>query len=231
MPFCHDLDEKVQIAAIETTGLLQNKDSIPELMDAIRRAKNNKVRRAALTVIAMLPDEGNRETYARYLHDKDEGMRAAAAEGYARLRNPGDIAAISMVYKDEEKRGPRLAQAFALVMLGQHELSEFSPLQLLINTLNSSAYHGVAGPYLVTQEQRGESECVCFLSEQLRAQDEKSSSRSISSQRGSGIRAVSGKTQPRADDQVARRIAGPAALRALVKNCFAHCASVGRRES
>ncbi|MBI2679616.1 MAG: HEAT repeat domain-containing protein [Candidatus Solibacter usitatus] len=145
----HDLDEKVQIAAIETTGLLQNKDSIPDLMDAIRRARNNKVRRAALTAIAMLPAEGNREIYARYLNDKDEGMRAAAAEGYARLRNPADLAAIETVYKDEEKRAPRLAQAFALVMLGQHELSEFSPLQLLINTLNSAAYHGVAGPYLV----------------------------------------------------------------------------------
>ena len=145
----HDLDEKVQIAAIETTGLLLNKDSIPDLLDAMRRAKNNKVRRAALTAIAMLPMDSNRETYARYLNDKDEGMRAAAAEGYARLHNPADLPAISTVYKDEEKRPPRLAQAFALVALGQHELSEFSPLQLLINTLNSSAYHGVAFAYLV----------------------------------------------------------------------------------
>lgn len=145
----HDLDEKVQIAAIETTGLLLNKDSIPDLMDVLKRARNNKVRRAALTAIAMLPEEGNREIYARYLHDKDEGMRAAAAEGYARLHNPADLPAVETAFNDEDKRGPRLAQAFALVMMGKHELSEFSPLQLLINTLNTSAYQGVAFPYLV----------------------------------------------------------------------------------
>jgi len=145
----HDLDEKVQIAAIETIGMLQNKDSIPDLMDVIKRAKNNKVRRAALSAIAMLPEEGNRETYARYLHDKDAGLRAAAAEGYARLRNPADLPAIETVYKDEDQRVARLAEEFALVMLGKHELSEFSPLQQLINTLNSAAYHSIAAPYLI----------------------------------------------------------------------------------
>ena len=194
----HDLDEKVQIAAIETTGLLQNKDSIPDLMDAIKRAKNNKVRRAALTAIAMLPEEGNRETYARYLHDKDEGMRAAAAEGYARLHNPADLAAIETVYKDEEKRAPRLAQAFALVMLGQHELSEFSPLQLLINTLNTSAYHGVAFPYLVEAARDPAVRALLYQSLANATRGRKNPARrSVSAQRGSGKRAVSGKTQPR----------------------------------
>jgi hypothetical protein len=35
------------------------------------------------------------------------------------------------------------------VMLGKTELSEFSPLQYLINTLNSAAFKGVALPFLV----------------------------------------------------------------------------------
>ena len=34
-------------------------------------------------------------------------------------------------------------------MLGKTELSEFSPLQFLINNLNSAAYNGVAYPFLV----------------------------------------------------------------------------------
>ena len=44
---------------------------------------------------------------------------------------------------------PRLSMAFALVMLGRHELSEFSPLQYLVSQLNSSAWHGVAEGFLI----------------------------------------------------------------------------------
>src|SRR5215212_2866083 len=44
-----DLDERVQIAAIETTGILQNKDALPDLVDVLNRARAPKVRRAALT--------------------------------------------------------------------------------------------------------------------------------------------------------------------------------------
>jgi hypothetical protein len=38
--------------------------------------------------------------------------------------------------------------AFALVKLGRTEISEFSPLQSLINSLNSAAYKGEAVPFL-----------------------------------------------------------------------------------
>jgi len=44
----HDLDPKVQIAAIETTGLLRAKDALPELADALKRTRDAKVKRAAL---------------------------------------------------------------------------------------------------------------------------------------------------------------------------------------
>ena len=52
----HDLDAKVQIAAIETTGLLLNKEAVPDLVDVLNHARDTKVKRAALTAIAMLPD-------------------------------------------------------------------------------------------------------------------------------------------------------------------------------
>jgi len=145
----HDLDPKVQVAAVETTGLLLNKSALPDLMDVLNHARDNKVRRAALTSIAMLPDPGNREIYARYLGDKDEKMRAAAAEGFARLKNPADLPLLEKAYEDEGKTSPRLSMAFAQVMLGKTALSEFSPLQFLIDTLNSAAYHGEAFPFLV----------------------------------------------------------------------------------
>jgi HEAT repeat protein len=145
----HDFDPKVQIAAIETAGLLQNKSSVPELTDVMGRARDIKVKRAALTAIAMLPDPQSRALYTQYLHDKDDKMRAAAAEGFARLRNRSDLPMLEKAWDDETKTPPRLALAFAQVMLGKTELSEFSPLQFLINNLDSAAYNGVAEPYLV----------------------------------------------------------------------------------
>jgi HEAT repeat protein len=144
-----DLDSKVQIAAIETTGLLRNQDAVPTLADVLNRARDAKVKRAALTAIAMLPAESSRPIYQQYLHDKDDKLRAAAAEGYARLRTPADLPMLEKAWQDETKTSPRLSLAFAQVMLGKTEVSEFSPLQTLINTLNSAGYRGEAFPFLV----------------------------------------------------------------------------------
>jgi hypothetical protein len=52
-------------------------------------------------------------------------------------------------FNGERKMSPRLSAAFALVMLGRTEVSEFSPLQYLVNTLNSAAWRGVARAFLV----------------------------------------------------------------------------------
>jgi HEAT repeat protein len=143
-----DLDEKVQFAAVETTGILQNKEALPDLVDVLNRARSPKIRRGALTAIAMMPDESSRALLNRYLSDKDDAMRAASAEGFARLRNPQDRPAIQAAYEREGKASPRLSMAFALVALGAVEVSEFSPLQLLINTLNSRARQGEAVAFL-----------------------------------------------------------------------------------
>jgi HEAT repeat protein len=145
----HDLDQKVQIAAIETAGLLRNKEAVPALADVLNRAKDAKVRRAALTSLAMLPVEKSRPAYTQYLNDKDDRLRAAAAEGFGRLKNPADLPMLEKAWQDEGKPQPRLSLAFALVMLGKVELSEFSPLQYLINNLNSASYNGEAQPFLV----------------------------------------------------------------------------------
>src|SRR5207302_3526824 len=80
---------------------------------------------------------------------KDDKLRAAAAEGFARLRQAPDLPMLEKAWQDETKTPPRLSLAFAQVMLGKTEVSEFSPLQYLINTLNSSNYRGEAFPFLV----------------------------------------------------------------------------------
>ena len=64
-----DLNENVQIPAIETVGLLRTKEAIPDLRDVLNHARSNKVRRAALSALAMLPDEQSRPLFSQYLSD------------------------------------------------------------------------------------------------------------------------------------------------------------------
>ena len=147
-PLLRDLDERVQIAAIETVGLLRATDSIPDLQKVFDSSKSVRVRRAALTSLAMLPDPSSRPLFERGFKDKDDKIRAAAAEGFARLNQPGDVPMLQEAFDAEEKMAARLGIAFALVALGQTKTEEFSPLTYLVNTLNSRAYHDVVEPYL-----------------------------------------------------------------------------------
>jgi HEAT repeat protein len=145
----HDLDSKVQTSALETAGLLRDMGAVPAIADVLNRSHDIKVKRSALTALAMLPADSSRALYRQYLHDKDERLRAAAAEGFARLRHPADLPMLQQAWQDETKISPRLSLAFAQVMLGKTEISEFSPLQYLINNLDSAAYKGEAFPFLV----------------------------------------------------------------------------------
>ena len=145
----HDLDKRVQIAAIDCVGVLHDAAALPVLNDVLAHASDAAVKHEALSAIAMMPDQSNRPLFAQYLHDKDEKLRAAAAEGYGRLRDPKDLPMIVQAWTDEGKTAPRLSLAFAQVMLGKTEVSPFSPLQFLIDNLNSASYSGVALPFLV----------------------------------------------------------------------------------
>jgi HEAT repeat protein len=145
----HDFDPKVQMAAIEAAGVLRDLGAVPALADVIGDTDNPKVKRAALTSLAMLPNPAYRGIDQQYFRDKDEKLRAAAAEGLGRLKNPLDLPALQQAWKEEGKPAVRLSLAFAQVMLGVTELSQFSPLQFLINNLNLSAYSGSAEPLLV----------------------------------------------------------------------------------
>jgi HEAT repeat protein len=144
----HDLNERVQVAAIEATGLLLNRAAIDELRDVQDRSHNMKVKRAALTAMAQMPDPRLHGVYVTYLDHKDDGLREGAAEGLGRLKNPADTATLERAFNNENKTEPRLSVAFALVNLGKRGMGEFDPLRYLVNDLNSSAYRGVSRAYL-----------------------------------------------------------------------------------
>ncbi len=140
----NDFDERVQIAALEATGLLRAEESAADVAQVYNRTKKNHVRKAALFSLAHIPDPNSRPLFQQVLEDKDEDLRAAAAEGLGRIRNKEDKEILTKAFESEGKPSARLSMAFALVMLGNLELSEFSPLQTLINTLNSKARQGEA---------------------------------------------------------------------------------------
>jgi HEAT repeat protein len=144
----HDLNEKVQTTAIEATGLLMNRGAINDLRDVLDRSHKTKVKRAALTALAQIPDPQLHGIYISYLNNKDEGLREAAAEGLARLKDPSDRAVLERAFSNENKTEPRLSVAFALVSLGKRGMGEFDPLRYLVNDLNSAAYRGVSRAYL-----------------------------------------------------------------------------------
>ncbi len=143
-----DLEEKIQVAALETTGILRNREAGPDVRDALERARTPKVRKAALTALAMIGDPADHAAFLKYLPDKDDNLRAAAAEGLARLKNPADRTAADKAFVEERKMSPRLSDAFAMVSLGNLDTGEFGPLRYLVNTLNVRSYRGVAIAFL-----------------------------------------------------------------------------------
>ncbi|MBM3776592.1 MAG: hypothetical protein FJW37_15735 [Acidobacteria bacterium] len=148
-PLINDLNEKVQITAIGVAAVLRERSAAGPLRRAMENTRSAKVRATALEAIAMIPDESNRALFDAHFADKDGDLRAGAAEGLGRLGNKQDLARLQQAFDTETQMRPRLAQAFALVRLGKIDLNETSPLQYLVNTLNSSAYNGIAQPFLI----------------------------------------------------------------------------------
>jgi HEAT repeat protein len=122
----NDFDERVQIAAIQATGLLRAEESAADVAQVYSRTRKTHVRKAALFALAHIPDPNSRALFQQMLTDNDEDLRAAAAEGLGRLRKKEDMDVLRKAFESD---------------LG---LSEFSPLQSLINTLNSKARQGEA---------------------------------------------------------------------------------------
>ena len=144
-----DLDERVQITALETVGVLRSTDAAPDVRYAIENARNLKIRRAALSALAKLAVPADRTIFRRYVINGDPELRTAALEGLGRVREPEDTPTLQASY-DETNADWRihLGAAFALVNEGDVSTQEFSPLLYLVENLNSRARSDSADAYL-----------------------------------------------------------------------------------
>jgi HEAT repeat protein len=143
-----DLDPKIQKAAIEAAGLLGAKEAAADLKRVLETSRDKKIRRAALASLGQIRDASSKPLFLQSLGDRDDGMRASAAEGLARVGAAEDLPAVEKAFENESKASARLSLAFAAVALGKTDMTEFAPLRYLVNNLNSKAWRGVALPFL-----------------------------------------------------------------------------------
>ena len=144
-----DLDERTQMTALQTVGALGNREAAPDVRYAITNARNIKIRRAALSALAMLAIPEDRPIFRQYVGNGDPEIRTAALEGLGRMREPEDTPTLQANY-DEPNVDWRihLSAAFALVYEGDVSTGEFSPLLYLVENLNSRQRADSANAYL-----------------------------------------------------------------------------------
>jgi HEAT repeat protein len=144
-----DLDDRIQIAALETTGILRNRGAAADVADVFDHARNPKIKHAAAETLGQLARPEDRAFFVVWLNDRDEFLRTAGAEGLGRLKFDGDRQALEKALPGEHNMNARLAVVFALVSFGSLDTSELAPLRYLISTLNTKAYKPIASAYLI----------------------------------------------------------------------------------
>jgi HEAT repeat protein len=144
-----DLDDRIQTAALETTGTLRNRAAAPQVADVFDHARNQKIKRVAATTLAELARPEDRAYFVVWLNDRDDLIRAAGAEGLGRLKQPQDRPALEMALKGEHILAPRIAEVYAVISLGNLDMAELSPFSYLIDSLNAKASRVYGQPYLI----------------------------------------------------------------------------------
>lgn len=173
-PVTRDLDERIQITALQTVGLLHSPSSAPDVRDALKTAKNQKVKRAALSALASLGLPDDRPIFVQYSSDSDADLKVAALEGLGRVREPSDFPALQTAYNEPNADWEiHLAAAFALVNEGKLDTAEFSPLPYLIESLGNKSKSETASAYLTELARRDDVEAALLSEIKHTSRDQK----------------------------------------------------------
>ena len=145
----HELDERIQVTALETVGLLRSLSSAPDVRLALNSARNVKVKRAALQALATFGIPDDRALFLQYSADRDVELRASALAGLGRIREPEDFPVLQAAFDEGEIDWRiHLAAAFAMVDEGKVDTEEFSPLPYLLENLHNRGRKDAASAYL-----------------------------------------------------------------------------------
>ncbi len=144
VPSLASTDAGVRAAAAHAAGQLRVKEAIRDLARLAQGDKDKNVRRESLVALAKIPENGEERTFLLFLRDKDEQMRAAAAEGLGRGGKPEDLTTINDAFATEKSESARLSMAFAAVHLG-----DLDKIRYLVDGLDSSFHKGEARAFLI----------------------------------------------------------------------------------
>ncbi|MEZ5393462.1 MAG: HEAT repeat domain-containing protein [Bryobacterales bacterium] len=108
VPLLRDPNDKIRQTTAEAVGQLRDARAVEDLNMMVRGDKNKDVQRAALTAMAKIPDNGQDKVFLLYLRDKDDKLRAAAAEGPGPLGNPSDVKTLQEAFAIEKNESVRL---------------------------------------------------------------------------------------------------------------------------
>jgi HEAT repeat protein len=144
VPVLKSTDAAVREVAAHAAGQLQAKDGVADLARLAQGDSSKPVRRAALVALAKIPENGEERTFLMFLRDKDEQMRAAAAEGMGRGGQASDLSTINDAFAREKKESARLSMAFGAVLLG-----DLNKTTYLVDGLDSTLHRGEARAFLI----------------------------------------------------------------------------------
>ena len=145
----NDLNERIQLTALETIGVLGSTSSAPEVRSALRHARNPKVRRTALQTLALLGQPEDRSTFLSDAESRDVQIRSSALEGLGRIREPADMPVLQKAFDEGEIDWRiHLAAAFGMVNEGKVDTGEFDPLPFLLESLGIRGRTDTAAAYL-----------------------------------------------------------------------------------
>ena len=100
--------------------LLRNAEAAPDVRDVLARtALRQGSPRGAESRWPCWRIRPTTPCSERYLTDNDDALRAAGAEGLARLKNPADLPTLDKAFNAEHKISPRLSDGFRSGFAGQ----------------------------------------------------------------------------------------------------------------
>jgi HEAT repeat protein len=117
-------NKAVKQEAVLTVGILRTRSAAPQLKLLAQNDPDKKTRRNAFEGLAYIGDPVSYDLFIRTLGEKEKTDRAYAAQGLGRISDKRAIPNLEKALAAETDGGARLAEEFALTMLGESKMGE-----------------------------------------------------------------------------------------------------------
>jgi HEAT repeat protein len=116
--------QPVKQEAALTVGVLRTRSATSKLQLMAQNDPDKKTRRDAFEGLAYIGDPASYELFIRTLGEKEKTYRADAAQGLGRMGDKRALPELEKALAAETDGGARLAEEFALTLLGENKIGE-----------------------------------------------------------------------------------------------------------